>query len=58
MWRNNFNSSEPWKYDIDVFEGEFDELILFTKKQPEKWVVTFARAITYSEFANLNEKLG
>ena len=58
MWQNKFDSSNPWKYDMDVFEGEFDELILFTQKQPEKWVVTFTRSITFSEFETLKGAIG
>jgi len=58
MWRNNFNRLEPWKHDMDVFKGGFDELILFAKKQPEKWVITFAKEISESEFKALEGEIG
>lgn len=41
-----------------LFEGEFYELILYMKKQPEEWNLTFAKAITYSEWLKLNGLVG
>ena len=58
MWQNKFDSSNPWEYDMDVFKGGFDELILFSQKQPEKWVITFAKEISESEFKALEGEIG
>jgi len=51
-WRRNVQ--EEWKDTMDVFKGEFHELILFALQQPEDWIVTYTKEISAESFHALD----
>jgi hypothetical protein len=55
-WRRN--AQEEWKDTMDVFKGEFHELILFALKQPETWIVTYTKEISEESFNALDGHVG
>jgi hypothetical protein len=55
-WRRN-NQGE-WTETMDVFKGEFHELILFALKQPENWIVMHTAQISEESFNGLDGHVG
>jgi len=57
-WKRYQEPASEWKETMNVFHGEFHELILFAVSQPEEWIIIFAKEITYSEFKALDGEIG
>lgn len=55
QWKQ-FNGT--WQLSDNVFRGSFIELIAETKKQPELWVIMYAKEISVGEYNFLISEVG
>lgn len=55
-WRRD--GETEWKETMDVFHGNFENLILSALSQPENWVVVYTKQISKQSYERLFGVLG
>lgn len=53
-----FEGGNSWNYSMNVFPGEFADLVLHISSSPESRVILFAKEITKQDYDKLNQKIG